>query len=308
MANIIFAGTPEFSVHSLMALTEIGFHPSLVITQPDRRAGRGKKIKKSPVKIAAEKLQIPISQPASINESEYLEYLKQIDIEIIVVAAYGMIFSEELLAIPKLGCVNIHASLLPSWRGASPVQATILNGDEETGITLMKMTKGLDSGPIYSQHKMKLTQTESGDVLMERLGNLSAKAIRNDFKTILKQNLKAESQKNSEVSYSSKIEKKDAELDWSKPAEILAREVRAFNSNPGAYFIYKNEPIKCWQAIPNDKDSSPGKVISSDRNGIEIGCGSGSLVILELQRPGKRKITAGEFAAQVDMNNKELLS
>tara|TARA_B100001057_G_scaffold69831_1_gene63709 strand:- start:56211 stop:57137 length:927 start_codon:yes stop_codon:yes gene_type:complete len=308
MANIIFAGTPEFSVHSLMALTEIDSHPSLVITQPDRRAGRGKKIKTSPVKIAAEKLQIPISQPASINESEYLEYLKQIDIEIIVVAAYGMIFSEELLAIPKLGCVNIHASLLPSWRGASPVQATILNGDEETGITLMKMTKGLDSGPIYSQHKMKLTQTESGDVLMERLGNLSAKAIRNDFKKILKQNLKAESQKNSEVSYSSKIEKKDAELDWSKPAEILAREVRAFNSNPGAYFIYKNEPIKCWQAIPNDKDSSPGKVISSDRNGIEIGCGSGSLVILELQRPGKRKITAGEFAAQVDMNNKELLS
>ena len=219
-----------------------------------------------------------------------------------------MIFSEELLAIPKLGCVNIHASLLPSWRGASPVQAAILNGDKETGITLMKMTKGLDSGPIYSQHKMKLTQTESGDVLMERLGNLSAEAIRNDFKTILKQNLKAESQKNSEASYSSKIEKKDAELDWSKSAEILAREVRAFNSNPGAYFIYKNEPIKCWQAIPNDKDSSPGKVISSDRNGIEIGCGSGSLVILELQRPGKRKITAGEFAAQVDMNNKELLS
>ena len=142
MANIIFAGTPEFSVPSLMALTEIGFNPSLVITQPDRRAGRGKKIKKSPVKIAAEKLQIPISQPVSINDSEYLEYLNQLDIEIIVVAAYGMIFSEELLAIPKLGCINIHASLLPSWRGASPVQATIMNGDKETGITLMKMKIG----------------------------------------------------------------------------------------------------------------------------------------------------------------------
>ena len=308
MANIIFAGTPEFSVPSLMALMETGFHPSLVITQPDRRAGRGKKTKKSPVKIAAEKLQIPISQPVSINESEYLEYLNQLDIEIIVVAAYGMIFSEDLLAIPKLGCINIHASLLPSWRGASPVQATILNGDEETGITLMKMTKGLDCGPIYSQHKMKLTQTESGDVLMEMLGNLGAEAIRSDFKSILKQNLKAESQINSKASYSGKIEKKDAELDWSKPSEILAREVRAFNSNPGAYFIYRNEPIKCWHAIPNDTDSFPGKVISSDKNGIEIGCGSGSLVILELQRPGKRKITAGEFAAQLDMNDKELLS
>ena len=308
MANIIFAGTPEFSVPSLMALTEIGFNPSLVITQPDRRAGRGKKIKKSPVKIAAEKLQIPISQPVSINESEYLEYLNQLDIEIIVVAAYGMIFSEDLLAIPKLGCINIHASLLPSWRGASPVQATIMNGEKETGITLMKMTKGLDCGPIYSQHKMKLTQTESGDVLMEMLGNLGAKAIRNDFKSILKQNLKAESQINSKASYSGKIDKKDAKLDWSKSSEILAREVRAFNSNPGAYFMYKNEAIKCWHAIPKDTDSLPGKVISSDKNGIEIGCGSGSLVMLELQRPGKRRITAGEFAAQEDLNNKELLS
>ena len=308
MANIIFAGTPEFSVPSLMALTEIGFNPSLVITQPDRRAGRGKKITKSPVKIAAEKLQIPISQPVSINESEYLEYLNQLDIEIIVVAAYGMIFSKELLAIPKLGCINIHASLLPSWRGASPVQATIMNGDKETGITLMKMTKGLDCGPIYSQHKMKLTQTESGDVLMEMLGNLAAKAIKNDFKSILKQNLKAEPQINSKASYSGKINKKDAKLDWSKSSEILAREVRAFNSNPGAYFMYKNEAIKCWHAIPKDTDSLPGKVISSDKNGIEIGCGSGSLVMLDLQRPGKRRITAGEFAAQEDFNNKELLS
>ena len=308
MANIIFAGTPEFSVPSLMALTEIGFNPSLVITQPDRRAGRGKKIKKSPVKIAAEKLQIPISQPVSINESEYLEYLNQLDIEIIVVAAYGMIFSEKLLAIPRLGCINIHASLLPSWRGASPIQATIMNGDKETGITLMKMTKGLDCGPIYSQYKMKLTQTESGDVLMEILGNLGAKAIRNDFKSILKQDLKAESQINRKASYSGKIDKKDAKLDWSKSSDILAREVRAFNSNPGAYFIYKNEAIKCWHAIPKDTDSLPGKVISSDKNGIEIGCGSGTLVMLELQRPGKRRITAGEFAAQVDMNNKELPS
>ena len=308
MANIIFAGTPEFSVPSLMALTEIGFNPSLVITQPDRRAGRGKKIKKSPVKIAAEKLQIPISQPVSINESEYLEYLNQLDIEIIVVAAFGMIFSEELLAIPKLGCINIHASLLPSWRGASPVQATIMNGDKETGITLMKMSKGLDCGPIYSQHRMKLTQTESGDFLMERLGNLGGTAIRNDFKSILEQNLKAEPQINSKASYSGKIEKKDAKLDWSKSSELLAREVRAFNSNPGAYFMYKNEAIKCWHAIPKDTDSLPGKVISSDKSGIEIGCGSGSLVMLELQRPGKKRITAGEFAAQVDLNNKELLS
>tara|TARA_B100001540_G_scaffold5324_1_gene4712 strand:- start:144 stop:611 length:468 start_codon:yes stop_codon:yes gene_type:complete len=155
---------------------------------------------------------------------------------------------------------------------------------------------------------MKLTQTESGDFLMERLGNLGGTAIRNDFKSILKQNLKAEPQINSKASYSGKIEKKDAKLDWSKSSEILVREVRAYNSNPGAYFMYKNEAIKCWHAIPKDTDSLPGKVISSDKSGIEIGCGSGSLVMLELQRPGKRRITAGEFAAQVDLNNKELLS
>ena len=308
MTNIVFAGTPEFSVPSLITLKDLGFDPSLVITQPDRRSGRGNKLKKSPVKIAAEKMQIPVSQPNSVNESDYLEYLNNLDIEIIVVAAYGMIFSEELLAIPKFGCVNVHASLLPAWRGASPIQAAILNGDKDTGITLMKMTKGLDSGPIYSQHKIKLTQTESTDFLMKRLGRLGGEAIKEDFESILSQSLQPTPQKNKEASYSRKIEKKDAQLNWTKTSEILAREVRAFNSNPGSYFIFEDELIKCWHAISKDSVNLPGKVISSDKNGIEVGCGSGSLVMLELQRPGKNKITAGEFSSQVNINNKQLLS
>ena len=226
----------------------------------------------------------------------------------IIVVAYGMVFHDELLKIPKLGCINIHASLLPRWRGASPVQSCILNGDLETGITIMKMEKGLDNGPIYSHHKIKLNQKETADHLNKKLANLGAQAIKSDLKSILLGNIKFTSQDENKACYSEKIKKSHALMDWENSSKNLARHVRAYNSTPGAYFMYGDEAIKCWKAEAKKNSAKPGHVISADKRGIEVACGKGSLVIHELQRPGKNKISAGEFCAQVYSANKSLLS
>ena len=308
MFRIIFAGTPEFAVPSLNALVQIGLKPSHVITQPDRKSGRGKKISTSAVKLFSEVHEIPVLQPKSIMDTKFLNIIKEINPDMIIVVAYGMIFHEELLKIPKLGCINIHASLLPRWRGASPIQSCIINGDLETGVTIMKMEKGLDNGPIYSQHKIKLHQTETADHLSKKLADLGAEAIKSDLESILLGKIKFTSQDENKACYSEKIKKSHALMDWKNSSKNLARHVRAFNSTPGAYFMYGDEAIKCWKAEAKNSNAKPGHIISADKRGIEVACGEGSLVILELQRPGKNKISAGEFCAQVHSSNKSLLN
>jgi methionyl-tRNA formyltransferase len=308
MFRIIFAGTPEFAVPSLNALVQIGLKPSHVITQPDRKSGRGKKISTSAVKLFSEEHEIPVLQPTSIMDTKFLNIIKKINPDMIIVVAYGMIFHEELLKIPKLGCINIHASLLPRWRGASPIQSCIINGDLETGVTIMKMEKGLDNGPIYSQHKIKLHQTETADHLSKKLADLGAEAIKSNLKSILLGNIKFKSQNENKACYADKIKKSNALMDWKNSSKNLERHVRAFNSIPGAYFMYGDEAIKCWKAEAKNSNAKPGHIISADKRGIEVACGEGSLVILELQRPGKNRISAGEFCAQVHSSNKSLLS
>jgi methionyl-tRNA formyltransferase len=308
MFRIIFAGTPEFAVPSLNALVQIGLKPSHVITQPDRKSGRGKKISTSAVKLFSEEHEIPVLQPTSIMDTKFLNIIKKINPDMIIVVAYGMIFHEELLKIPKLGCINIHASLLPRWRGASPIQSCIINGDLETGVTIMKMEKGLDNGPIYSQHKIKLHQTETADHLSKKLAYLGAEAIKSNLESILLGNIKFKSQNENKACYADKIKKSNALMDWKNSSKNLERHVRAFNSIPGAYFMYGDEAIKCWKAEAKNSNAKPGHIISADKRGIEVACGEGSLVILELQRPGKNKISAGEFCAQVHSSNKSLLS
>jgi methionyl-tRNA formyltransferase len=308
MFRIIFAGTPEFAVPSLNALVQIGLKPSHVITQPDRKSGRGKKISTSAVKLFSEEHEIPVLQPTSIMDTKFLDIIKEINPDMIIVVAYGMIFHEELLKIPKLGCINIHASLLPRWRGASPIQSCIINGDLETGVTIMKMEKGLDNGPIYSQHKIKLHQTETADHLSKKLADLGAEAIKSNLESILLGNIKFKSQNENKACYADKIKKSNALMDWKNSSKNLERHVRAFNSIPGAYFMYGDEAIKCWRAEAKNSNAKPGHIISADKRGIEVACGEGSLVILELQRPGKNKISAGEFCAQVHSSNKSLLS
>ena len=308
MFRIIFAGTPEFAVPSLNALVQIGLKPSHVITQPDRKSGRGKKISTSAVKLFSEEHEIPVLQPTSIMDTKFLNIIKEINPDMIIVVAYGMIFHEELLKIPKLGCINIHASLLPRWRGASPIQSCIINGDLETGVTIMKMEKGLDNGPIYSQHKIKLHQTETADHLSKKLADLGAEAIKSNLESILSGNIKFKSQNENKACYADKIKKSNALMDWKNSSKNLERHVRAFNSIPGAYFMYGDEAIKCWKAEAKNSNAKPGHIISADKRGIEVACGEGSLVILELQRPGKNKISAGEFCAQLHSSNKSLLS
>jgi len=308
MFRIIFAGTPEFAVPSLNALVQIGLKPSHVITQPDRKSGRGKKISTSAVKLFSEVHEIPVLQPKSIMDTKFLNIIKEINPDMIIVVAYGMIFHEELLKIPKLGCINIHASLLPRWRGASPIQSCIINGDLETGVTIMKMEKGLDNGPIYSQHKIKLHQIETADHLSKKLADLGAEAIKSNLESILLGNIKFKSQNEKQACYADKIKKSNALMDWKNSSKNLERHVRAFNSIPGAYFMYGDEAIKCWKAEAKNSNAKPGHIISADKRGIEVACGEGSLVILELQRPGKNKISAGEFCAQVHSSNKSLLN
>ena len=308
MFRIIFAGTPEFAVPSLNALVQIGLKPSHVITQPDRKSGRGKKISTSAVKLFSEEHEIPVLQPKSIMDTKFLNIIKEINPDMIIVVAYGMIFHEELLKIPKLGCINIHASLLPKWRGASPIQSCIINGDLETGVTIMKMEKGLDNGPIYSQHKIKLHQIETADHLSKKLADLGAEAIKSNLESILLGNIKFKSQNENKACYADKIKKSNALMDWKNSSKNLERHVRAFNSIPGAYFMYGDEAIKCWKAEAKNSNAKPGHIISADKRGIEVACGEGSLVILELQRPGKNKISAGEFCAQVHSSNKSLLN
>ncbi|HJL93060.1 MAG TPA: methionyl-tRNA formyltransferase [Woeseiaceae bacterium] len=304
--NIIFAGTPEFSVPSLSALIDLGLRPSIVMTQPDRKAGRGNKLRESPVKIFAKNQGIPVWQPHSLIDSEFVAKLMKTNVDVIVVAAYGMIFPEEVLEIPNFGCINIHASLLPRWRGASPIQSTILHGDLETGVSLMRMQKELDNGPVYSQHKLQLTQLETADQLIKDLANIGAKVLKTDIDPILQGNIKPIVQDEIKATYTKKIIKRDALLDWSNSANHLSRQVRAYNSNPGAYFQFEEEMIKCWTAFSSQSDVLPGRVISACEKGIEIGCGKGSLVILELQRPGKNRITAGEFSRQIDIQGVQL--
>ncbi len=305
--NIIFAGTPEFSVPSLKALIDLGLCPRIVITQPDKKAGRGNKLTKSPVKIFANNQGIPVWQPHSLIDSEFVAKLKKTNVDVIIVAAYGMIFPEEVLKIPNLGCINIHASLLPKWRGASPIQSTILHGDSVTGVSLMRMHKGLDNGPVYSQHRLQLTKLETADQLINDLADVGAQALKSDIESILQGNIKPIIQDEIKATYTKKIIKQDALMDWNKPADYLSKHVRAYNSNPGAYFQFEEEMIKCWAAFSRQSDSLPGKLISACDKGIEIGCGEGSLVMLELQRPGKNRITAGEFSRQIDIQGFQLL-
>ena len=304
--NIIFAGTPEFSVPSLRALVDLGLCPSIVMTQPDRKAGRGNKLTESPVKIFAKSKGLPVWQPHSLIDSEFVAKLIKTNVDVIVVAAYGIIFPKEVLEIPNFGCINIHASLLPRWRGASPIQSTILHGDPETGVSLMRMQKELDNGPVYSQHKLRLTQSETADQLIKDLANIGAKALKSDIDPIIQGNIKPIVQDEIKATYAKKIVKRDALMDWSKSADYLSRHIRAYNSNPGAYFQFKEEMIKCWSAFSSQSDALPGKVISVCEKGIEIGCGEGSLVILELQRPGKNRITAAEFSRQINIQGFQL--
>ena len=317
MSRLIFAGTPDFARASLAALVESGRTPVAVLTQPDRPAGRGKKLRASPVKAYALEHDIPVLQPETLRNDVIVAELAAFRPDLMVVAAYGLILPQAVLDIPAHGCLNVHASALPRWRGAAPIQAAILAGDTATGVSLMQMEAGLDSGPVFHIETLDIGASETAGELHDRLASLGGAALVDKIDDIIAGRIKAQPQDESLVTYAAKIEKRDAEVDWSVSAEEAARRVRAYDPFPGAYFFARGREqapshggrrlagdpvrIKIWKAAAVEQDGKPGTVLQADRDGIVVACGKGSLRLDELQLPGKRRVPAAEFAGQFDL-------
>ena len=306
MTRLIFAGTPDFALASLQALVESDRVPVAVLTQPDRPAGRGKKLTASPVKQYAEQQGIPVMQPVTLRDDSVASELEALRPDVLIVAAYGLILPQNILDIPTRGCLNVHASVLPRWRGAAPIQAAILAGDASTGISLMAMTAGLDCGPVFHIDRIDIGADETAGELHDRLAVLGGTALVAHLDAILAGELTPTEQDEALSSYAPKIEKKDAAINWSLSSTELARRVRAYNPFPGAFFFANGTRIKVWRAVAVDGAAPAGTVLQGDRDGVVIACGSGALQLDELQLPGKRRATAQEFAGQFDLAGERL--
>jgi methionyl-tRNA formyltransferase len=305
--NIIFAGTPEFAVASLASLVDAGIVPCAVLTQPDRPAGRGKRVVASPVKQFATQHGIPVMQPTTLRDDDVVAAIRSLQPELMIVAAYGLILPQAVLDIPRAGCLNVHASLLPRWRGAAPIQAAILAGDGQTGVCLMSMEAGLDSGPVYASEAIAIGEHETAGELHDRLANAGAALLLRQLCDIIDGKLLAAEQDERLATYAAKINSASAALDWRQSAADLDRMVRAYNPVPGAWFMLEDERIKCWSSrVAAGVDAPSGTVVAAGRDGIVISCADGAVSIGTLQRPGKRPVTAGEFAAQIDLVGRRL--
>ena len=305
--RLVFAGTPEFARASLAALVDAGRTPVAVLTQPDRPAGRGRKLTASPVKQYAQARGIPVLQPATLRDDEAAAELAALEPDLLIVAAYGLILPENVLDIPTHGCLNVHASVLPRWRGAAPIQAAILAGDATTGISLMAMTAGLDCGPVYHVETLDIGADETAGELHDRLALLGGRALVEQLEAIVKGEIVATDQDDALATYAPKINKSDAEIDWSLPAAEIARRVRAYNPFPGAYTQRgPSHRIKIWRASATQGAGEPGTVLQFDRDGIVVACSNAALRLEELQLPGKRRATAQEFLGQADLAGQRL--
>ena len=305
--RILFAGTPDFALASLRALCESGNVPLAVFTQPDRQAGRGKKLKSSPVKIYAQDQNIEVRQPESLKDDDVASEIAEFDVDLMIVAAYGLILPQAILDAPRQGCLNVHASLLPRWRGAAPIQAAILAGDEETGISLMKMTAGLDNGPVLARQAIRIGDAENAGELHDRLAKLGGEMLCEHLSDIIEGKLSEHAQDDSLVTYAGKIAKGDAAMNWRNTAAELLRQVRAYNPTPGAFFDVDGEQVKCWSAaLGAGQSATAGTVIAAGRDGVDVACGDGVIRMLELQRPGRGRVSAGEFADQTSPTGRRL--
>ena len=306
MTRIVFAGTPDFALASLTALVEAGRSPIAVLTQPDRPAGRGKKLTASPVKRYAEEQGIPVRQPATLRDEQAQADLAALEPDLLIVAAYGLILPQAVLDIPRYGCLNVHASVLPRWRGAAPIQAAILAGDTKTGVSLMAMTAGLDCGPVFHIEELDIGPGETAGELHDRLAALGGQALVTQLDAILGGDLEAVPQDDALATYAPKIEKQDARVDWSLAAEDVARRIRAYNPFPGSFCFAGETRIKIWRASATGGSGAPGAVLLCDREAVVVACGDGALRLDEVQLPGKRRVAAQEFAGQLDLTGQRL--
>ena len=302
--KVVFAGTPEFATKSLLSVLNSKHQVIAVYTQPDRPSGRGQKIKFSPVKDIALQHEIPIYQPDTFNQ-QACEELKDLNADVMLVSAYGLILPEAALNAPKYGCINIHASLLPKWRGAAPIERAILKGDTTTGITIMQVIKSLDAGPILFQSKCEIKPTDTGASLRVRLAQLSATEIVGVLDKLQNGELKPIAQDSDKATYASKIEKQEAQINWQDSAIEIERKVRAFNSWPVAYTNFKSKRLRVWEAKAFDKTSThkPGEIISATKAGIEVATAKGVLNLLTVQLAGGKLINAQDFTNAHDLQN-----
>jgi len=292
--KVAFAGTPEFAAVALEAILAAGFEVPLVLTQPDRPAGRGMQLQPSPVKQVALAAGIPVHQPEKLRTAEQQAPLAEAGVDVLVVAAYGIILPQAVLDLPRLGCLNIHGSLLPRWRGAAPIHRAIQAGDAETGITIMQMDAGLDTGPMLLKRAEPINADDTTGGLHDRLAWLGAEMIVEALEA-LPGGLAATPQPADGVTYAAKIGKAEAIVDWTRPAIELERMVRAFNPFPGAIATHGETPIKLWRARAIDASGTPGEVLLAEGAGVIVACGDGALCITELQKPGAKRLSAADF-------------
>ena len=296
--KVIFAGTPDFAAQALRAIAAAGFEILLVLTQPDRPKGRGMQLQASPVKQAALELGLAIAQPASLRHEEAQALLRAQNADVMVVAAYGLILPQALLDTPAHGCLNIHASLLPRWRGAAPIQRAIEAGDTETGVCIMQMDAGLDTGAVVSTHHYAIKNTDTATDVHDALAVLGAHAIVADLQQLQQTGgLNATPQPPAGITYAQKLSKEEAKIDWNESALVIERKIRAFNPVPGAWVEYQNQPLKIWRAEAVAQSGRAGEVLAISSDGLIVACGEGALNITELQPAGSKRMPVAAFAA-----------
>ena len=297
--KIVYMGTPDFAVPALAALVDAGYQVAGVVTQPDKPKGRGKTLVPTPVKEEALKHGIPVYQPRKVREPEFVETLKEMEPDIIIVAAFGQIIPKEILDMPEFGCINIHASLLPKYRGAAPIQQAVINGDKEAGVTIMKMGTGLDTGDMISQASVLLTKDETGGSLFDRLADLGAGLLVKTLPSIFDRTAVYEPQpEESPTPYAGMITKQMGLLDFHKNAEELERLIRGMDPWPSAYTFLNGKSLKVWKAAVEQKASGqeePGTVTGTDKEGIHVTRGQDSLILKEIQLEGKKRMDAAAF-------------
>ncbi len=295
--NIVFAGTPAFSIPSLQALVNSKHTISCVLTQPDRRAGRGRKIQQSPIKKQALLSGLPVRQPETLKDEETQAYLKSLAPDLMIVIAYGLILPQPILDIPQLGCINLHASILPRWRGAAPIQRAILSGDQESGITVMQMDAGLDTGDMLSISTCAIAATQTGGELHDTLSELGANVLVDVVSGLEAGAVTAEPQDDALACYAHKIEKAEAQINWRDSAIEIDRLVRAFNPWPVAWTVYGDKKLRIWQAriVDSHHSAAVGTVIGADKHGILVATGAGVISAQTVQLPGGKPMPAHAF-------------
>lgn len=295
--KIVFAGTPEFAARALEQVLTTRHQVCAVYTQPDRPSGRGLKLVPSPVKVLAQQHDIPVFQPATLRDPAAQAELAALQPDLMVVVAYGLLLPPAVLEIPVYGCVNVHASLLPRWRGAAPIQRAILAGDRETGVTIMQMDQGLDTGAMLLKKVCPIGCNDTSGELHDRLAQMGGEALLEVLEQVVSGTLSAQSQQDDLATYAAKLDKEEARIDWFRPASQLERLVNGFNPWPVAFTVLNGERLRIWRAhaLPQTEQATPGTIIGQSREGVDVACGEGVLRLVQLQMPGRKPVNAAEF-------------